>query len=334
MRKAVLPGWRWLASAIVLIALAPLARGQDRGGSAAAADAVDARSPEQWLQIVQQAARRLDYSGTMVYQQGTEVRLSRIVHVFDGKVSRERLQPMDGRPREFIRQADEVKCLIPEARRVVIERKTRAESFPGLAATATAELLQQYSVKIAARERVGGFDCQVLEIQPRQGDRYGYRLWVDRATGLLLRSQTINDRGEVLEQMAFAEVRIGGVDREQLKPSWPTEGWKVDETAHRPVDLKEQGWRLTPPSGFKPLYSVRRPMASGPALQAVYSDGLASLSVFIEPAAASDASEALPRRGPINAYARRVGDSMVTVVGEIPAETARAVAQAVERVGR
>jgi sigma-E factor negative regulatory protein RseB len=260
--------------------------------------------------------------------------MSRIVHIFDGKVSHERLQPMDGRPREFIRNADEVKCLIPEARRVVIERRSRAESFPGLAATATADLLQHYSVKIAGRERVGGFDCQVIEIQPRQPDRYGYRLWVDRATGLLLRSQTVNDRGDVLEQMAFAEVRIGGVDREQLKPSWPTDGWKVDEAAHRPVDLKEQGWRLVPPSGFKPLYTVRRPMASGPAVQAVYSDGLASLSVFIEPAAASDGSEALPQRGPINAYARRIGDSVVTVVGEIPADTARAVAQAAERVAR
>jgi sigma-E factor negative regulatory protein RseB len=334
MQPVALPAWRRLASAVLLLAFASLTQGQERTGSTTGADSVETRSPEQWLQFVQQAARKLDYSGTMVYQQGSEVRMSRIVHVFDGKVSHERLQPMDGRPREFIRQADEVKCLLPESRRVVIERKTRAESFPGLAAAATSELLQQYSVRVAGRERVGGFDCQVLEIQPRQGDRYGYRLWVDRATGLLLRSQTINDRGEVLEQMAFAEVRIGGVDREQLKPSWPTEGWRVDETSHRPVDLREQGWRLVPPNGFKPLYTVRRPMASATALQAVYSDGLASLSVFIEPAAASDASEALQRRGPINGYARRVGDSMVTVVGEIPAETARAVAQAAERVGR
>ena len=333
MRQLIWRRWRALASALSLLALASLAQGQERAATAAA-DAADGRSPEQWLQVVQQAARRLDYSGTMVYQQGAEVRMSRIVHVFDGKVSHERLQPMDGRPREFIRSADEVKCLIPEARRVVIERRSRAESFPGLAATATADLLQHYSVKVAGRERVGGFDCQVIEIQPRQPDRYGYRLWVDRATGLLLRSQTVNERGDVLEQMAFAEVRIGGVDREQLKPSWPTDGWKVDEAAHRPVDLKEQGWRLVPPSGFKPLYTVRRPMASGPAVQAVYSDGLASLSVFIEPAAASDGSEALPQRGPINAYARRIGDSVVTVVGEIPADTARAVAQAAERVAR
>ena len=334
MQWLVLPRWRWISSAVLLLAFACLAQGQERTGNPATADAADSRSPEQWLQVVQQAARRLDYSGTMVYQQGAEVRMSRIVHVFDGKVSHERLQPMDGRPREFIRNADEVRCLIPEAKRVVIERRTRAESFPGLAATATSELLQHYAVKIVGRERVAGFECQVLEIQPRQGDRYGYRLWVDRTTGLLLRSQTLNDRGDLLEQMAFADVRIGAVDREQLKPSWVTDGWKIVEAAHRPVDLKEQGWRLSPPSGFKPLYTVRRPMASGPALQAVYSDGLASLSVFIEPASASDASDALPQRGPINAYARRVGDSMVTVVGEIPAETARAVAQAAERVGR
>jgi len=333
MQFVRLLGWRWITSAIVLLAFVSAAQSQARSATAGG-DAADARSPEQWLQIVQQAARRLDYSGTMVYQQGSEVRMSKIVHVFDGQVSHERLQPMDGRPREFIRRADEVKCLIPEARRVVIERKTRAESFPGLAAATTAELLQHYTVRTVDRERVGGFDCQVLEIKPRQGDRYGYRLWVDRASGLLLRSQTLNERGEVLEQMAFADVRVGGVDREQLKPSWPTEGWKVDEVAHRPVDLREQGWRLSPPSGFKPLYAVRRPMAAGQALQAVYSDGLASLSVFIEPAAESSASEALPQRGPINAYARRLGDSVVTVVGEIPAETAQAVANGAERIGR
>jgi sigma-E factor negative regulatory protein RseB len=124
------------------------------------------------------------------------------------------------------------------------------------------------------------------------------------------------------------------VDREQLKPSWSTEGWQVDETAHRPVDLREQGWRLLPPAGFKPVYAVRRPMKDGPALQAVFSDGLASLSVFIEPAAAAGGRESSPSAGPINAFARQVGDATVTVVGEIPFSTARSVAQAAERVGR
>jgi sigma-E factor negative regulatory protein RseB len=334
MQRVGVPGWGWIIPALVLLTFVSSLHAQERGSTATAGDAIDARTPEQWLQLVQQAARRLDYAGTMVYQQGSEVRMSRIVHVFDGLVSHERLQPMDGRPREFIRRADEVKCLIPESRRVVVERKARAESFPGLAATAAVELLQHYSVKGVGRERVGGFDCQVLEIQPRQGDRYGYRIWVDRATGLLLRSQTLNERGDVLEQMAFADVRIGGVDREQLKPSWSTDGWKVDETAYRPVDLREQGWRLVPPSGFKPLYAVRRPMAGGQALQAVYSDGLASLSVFIEPASPAAANEAFPQGGPINAYVRRFDDSTVTVIGEIPFDTARAVAQTAERIGR
>ncbi len=333
LRSASL-NWRGLCLAILLLAFLSATQAQERAGGAANGDSIDARSPEQWLQIVQQAARRLDYAGTMVYQQGADVRMSRVVHVFDGQVSHERLQPMDGRPREFIRRADEVKCLIPEARRVVVERKSRAESFPGFTAAGPAELLQHYSVRIIARERVGGLDCQVLEIQPNKSDRYGYRLWVDRASGLLIRSQTLNERGEALEQMAFADLRIGGIDRDQLKPSWSTDGWKVDEVAHRPIDLREQGWRLVPPSGFRPLYAVRRPMAGGQALQAVYSDGLASLSVFIEPASASSSSEALPQRGPISGYVRRMGDSVVTVVGEIPADTARTVAQAVEHIDR
>jgi sigma-E factor negative regulatory protein RseB len=333
-RPAALRWWLLAASLGLFVVVQPI-QAQAPGASDPGGDAADGRSAEQWLQMVQQAARRLDYSGTMVYQQGDEVRMSRIVHVFDGKVSRERLQPMDGRPREFIRQADEVKCLLPESRRVVVERRARPESFPALSGAAAAELLQHYAVQVVGRERVGGFDCQVLEIRPRLGDRYGYRLWVDRATGLLLRSQTLNERGEVLEQLAFADVRVGrSVDHEQLKPSWSTEGWQIDETAHRPVDLREQGWRVAPPSGFKPLYAVRRPMAAGPALQAVYSDGLATMSVFIEPASPSARDEALPKRGPINAYARRLDDAMVTVVGEIPAATARAVANGAERIGR
>jgi len=333
MQRYSAPAWRWVLPALVLLAWIGSVSAQ-RGSDAAAPDVADARTSEQWLQLVEQAARRLDYAGTIVYQQGAEVRTSRIVHVFDGKVSHERLQPMDGRPREFIRSADEVRCLVPEARRIVVERKARSASFPALASTASADLLQSYEVRIAGRERAGGFDCQVLEVKPRQPDRYGYRLWVDRASGLLLRSQTLNGRGEVLEQMAFAEVRIGGIDREQLKPSWSTEGWKVDEATHSPVDLREQGWRLSPPSGFRPLYTVRRRLAGGQALQAVYSDGLASLSVFIEPASSAATGEAMSGGGPINAYARRLGDTTVTVIGEIPAETARSVAQAAERIGQ
>jgi sigma-E factor negative regulatory protein RseB len=330
MQRLGRPGWQWIVPALLLLALGAPLRAQDRSPSSEA----DARSPEQWLQLVQQAARRLDYAGTLVYQQGSDVRVSRIVHVFDGQVSHERLQPMDGRPREFIRRADETKCLIPEARRVIVERKGRGESFPGLASSSTAELLKNYAVKIVGTERIAGLECQVLEIQPRQADRYGYRIWVDRGTGLLLRSQTLNERGEVLEQMAFADVRIGNIDRSELKPSWSTEGWKVEEAAHRPVDLREQGWRLVPPSGFKPLYAVLRPMAGGQALQAVYSDGLASLSVFIEPAAATAAHPPLSHGGPINAFVRRVGDSTVTVIGEVPANLARSVAQGAERIGR
>ena len=65
--------WRWIASTILLLAATPVVFGQERSTAAPAGDAADGRTAEQWLQMVQQAARRLDYSGTMVYQQGNEV---------------------------------------------------------------------------------------------------------------------------------------------------------------------------------------------------------------------------------------------------------------------
>jgi len=297
------------------------------------------RSPQrtelQWLQAIQTAAQRLNYSGTVIYQQGEEVRASRLIHFFDGQVSHERLQPMDGRLREFIRRADEVQCLMPESRRIVIERRAAQDAFPAIATTEPAEILAHYTVRLGAVERVAGFECQVIHIEPKDRLRYGYRLWVDRVSGLLLRAVTLNDRNEVLEQMAFAEIRMGErVDRSQLKPAWSTEGWSIERTEQPSVDLAQHGWHVTAPNGFQKLREVMRSLwgatAERKAMQAIYTDGLASVSVFIEPAAQETVVESSQSNGPTSVYARRVADARVTVVGEVPMATVKSLAQSVE----
>lgn len=298
---------------------------------------VEKRSAEDWLQTVQRAARKLNYAGTVVYQQGQDVRLSWVAHYFDGAVSHERLKPLDGALREFVRRADEVRCLIPESRRVIVERSARASSFPALADFSTAELQQHYSLQLAGQARVAGRDCQILDIRPVGNDRFGYRLWIDRATGLLLRSQTLDDQGHVIEQMTFAELTIGAaVDRSSVKPSWSTEGWRVEEAAHEPIDLAAQGWQLSVPPGFRKSFSVRRPLHAGGSgiLQGVYTDGLATLSVFIEPAGASPLAEARNSQGATHAYSRRLGAAQVTVIGEVPYPTVKSVAKSVLAVQR
>lgn len=311
------------------------AQAQSQALSKGGGRAEPSRSELQWLQDIQNAAQRLSYSGTIIYQRGADVSASRLIHVFDGGVAHERLQPLDGQLREFVRRADEVLCLMPQSRRVVIERRAAQDAFPAIAAAEPAEILEHYTVRLGDTERVAGIDCQVIHIDPKDRMRYGYRLSVDRASGLLLRAVTLDERNEVLEQMAFAEVRIGErVDRGQLKPSWSTEGWRVERTEQPSIDLARHGWYVAPPTGFRKLREVMRSLWSENAerkvMQAVYTDGLANVSVFIEPGASGTVVEAAQSDGPTSVYARRVGDARVTVVGEVPMPTVKSLAKSIE----
>ncbi|HYM48512.1 MAG TPA: MucB/RseB C-terminal domain-containing protein [Burkholderiaceae bacterium] len=307
-----------------------------------------ARTDVQWIQSMRQAAQKVNYAGTIIYQAGGEMRSSRITHLFDGTESHERIQTLDGKPREYIRRrsgaSDQVQCLIPESRRIVIEKRSVEESFPGLSSASPEEILERYTLTVGGVERVAGIECQLLTLEPKDNARYGYRLWVDRASGLLLKAQTLNERREVIEQIAFSDVRIGEkIDRAKLRPSWSTEGWSVERSDYHKADLSQHGWLVPTPTGFRKTREVARRIAGSDAMQAVFSDGLATVSVFIQPHSALAASgapaaansqmptaDALQIHGPTSAYSRRVGDSLVTVVGEVPPSTVRAVAGSVE----
>jgi sigma-E factor negative regulatory protein RseB len=311
------------------------ARGEGPGADVSGGAASD-RSPSQWLQAIQEAAQRGNYTGTIVYQRGDEVRSSRVIHYFDGKASSERVQTLDGRPREFIRQGDEVQCLYPQFRRIVIEHAGRRAAFPALGEGGPASVLAHYALQRGQRERVAGVECQVLQLVPMDALRYGYRLCIDPRTGLLLKVQVLAQDDSVMEQIAFSDVRIGEpISPAQLRPSFSTAGWDVVRRESHVVELSQQGWSVSAPDGFRRLTEVERqlgPDSAHAALQAVYSDGLATVSVFIEPGAAAEDSESTEPRGPISAVTRRVADARVTVVGEVPPATARSFADSVRYV--
>ena len=217
----------------------------------------------QWIQAVRQAAQRVNYQGTVVYQSSGEMRSSRITHLFDGTQSHERIQTLDGKPREYIRRrssaSDQVQCFIPETRRIVVEHRNVDESFPGLSNASPEEILERYTLKLGDVERVAGIECQMLTLEPKDNARYGYRLWVDRASGLLLRAQTLNERREVIEQIAFTDIRIGEkIDRAKLRPAWSTEGWSVERSDYRKADLSQHGWLVPAPAGFRKTREVAR----------------------------------------------------------------------------
>ncbi len=327
---------RWMSALLVGTAFClagPVARGED---TAAGSPAGQGRSAIEWLRAVRAAAQRANYTGTIVYQRGDEVRSSHIVHFFDGATPRERVLTLDGRPREFIRQGDEVQCLYPKSHRLVIERPGPRATFPALGQIDVSRVLEHYLLTTGEVERVAGIECRVLHLAPRDALRYGYKLWVEPNSGLLLKIQVLGGDDAVIEQIAFSDVRIGeSINAAELKPSWSTAGWEVVRHPSHQIELSRQGWSITAPEGFRMLTEVERNLGNDStqaAWQAVYSDGLATVSVFIEPGAASADPEPPQHHGPSSAVMRRVGDARVTVVGEVPPMTARSIADSVRFV--
>lgn len=297
------------------------------------------RSETQWLQAIQSAAERLNYVGTIVYQRGGAMHSSHVVHYFDGTISHERLQLLDGKRREYVRRDTEVQCLYPDSRRVRIEQRPSQDAFPAIGSGASAEILDYYRLSIGGIERVAGIDCRVIVLEPRDSLRYGHWLCAERRTALLLKARTFNEQQEPLEQMAFADLKISErIDLGQLKPSWSTEGWTVEKAEMQPANVERSGWQISAPAGFRRLRAVSRRMPRGDAektaMQVVYSDGLATLSVFIETGVGPPLPHDFARTlGPISAYTRRLDDARVTVIGEVPPATVRDVALSVTQRG-
>ncbi|HEU0230610.1 MAG TPA: MucB/RseB C-terminal domain-containing protein [Burkholderiaceae bacterium] len=319
---------RWLAVAACLVAQPVLAAGP-------APSAVDPTLA--LLQKIQGAARQLDYAGVFTYQQGPVLQSTRIVHMVDGTGERERLEMLDGAPGEFLRHNDNIERLVPEHKIVVLET-LRADRFPGLLITDGRNIPAYYSViKNKRPHRVAGRECVMIELMPKDHDRYGHRYCSDTKTDLLLKSQTLGPGGGVIDQISFTNLKVGeSVQPSQLEPHWNTKGWKVLEAPMRPIDLAKMGWRISVPAGFVDVTQVQRPMKAGKQVnQLVLSDGLAAISVFIEPFDKAH-EQALPkgavRKGALNIYGTRIGDHWFTVVGEVPVRTLRDIAKRTEYV--
>lgn len=299
-----------------------------------------AKSPDKQalalLQKMQKAARSLDYAGVYTYQQGSTVLSTRIVHVVDGTGERERVSLLDGSPREYIRHNEVTQCLLPEHKLVLKERRD-SERFPAVLFDEGERLPDHYELHLSdTHERVAGRSCRELTLQPRDSQRYGYRLCADKETGLPLRAQTVGPEG-VLIQIVFNTLDVGAnVSPEALAPAWNTKEWKVVELPVEEVDLAAEGWRIPLPPGYQPLTQVVRSMkADRRVKQLVASDGLATISVFIEAYAASDVQPretGLARKGAVSLYRKRIGDHWLTVLGEVPADTVRDLAHRTEYV--
>src|SRR5467141_3996411 len=172
----------------------------------------------QWLQRIYAATEKLSYSGTFVYQQGQQFETSRITHVVEASVPRERLETLDGVPREIIRTGDEVVCYLPASLTVKIDKQPGRRPFPAILSEQLKDVSENYTIRKGEIERVGGYSCQVLALEPKDRMRYGHRLWADLNSGMLLKAKTFDEKNQMVEQFAFTQLKIGGhIGRDQLK---------------------------------------------------------------------------------------------------------------------
>jgi sigma-E factor negative regulatory protein RseB len=285
-----------------------------------------------WMRKIHDATLKLSYSGTFVYQHGGRSESSRITRYVDQSGDIERLEVLDGVPREIVRTRDIVRCYLPDSRVVKIERRTPDRSFPALLPEKIGALARHYDIALGETRRIAGFDCRAVVLTPKDDLRYGYRLYADAKTGMLLKAVTVDSSGERVEQFTFTQLTIGNVTRAMVRPRHAAGKWRVEDAEASPARLA--GWGLSAElPGFRKVIELKRRMGdSKPVGQMVYSDGLAAVSVFIEPLAArrNPVSSGMASMGAIHVYAREVANHLVTVVGEAPAASVQRIANAVE----
>jgi sigma-E factor negative regulatory protein RseB len=290
-----------------------------------------AQSPDalSWLRKMHQATQRLSYVGTFVYQNADRTETSRITRYAAGDI--EKLEVMNGVPREIVRSRDTVRCYLPDSRVVKVDRRVDRD-FPAMLPEQISALARHYDISLGETQRIAGLECQTIVLQPKDNLRYGYRLHADVKSGMLMRADTIDAAGQSVETLMFTQFTPGNVTRDMVRPRHEGKNWRIQDAGAAPAQLA--GWGLTSElPGFHKVTQLKRRLGESRAAgQMVFSDGLAAVSVFIEPLEnrRDRTATGLASVGAINIYTREVANHMITVVGEAPAVSVQRIADAVE----
>jgi len=306
---------------------------------------VEPKEVRAWLMRIHDAASHSNFQGTFVVSAGGAVSSARIAHFCDGSNQFERIESLDGQARQVFRHNEVVHTVWPQSRVALVEQRDQLNSFPALLQVGDDRIAEFYELRPQGADRVAGYEANVLLLRPRDAHRFGYRLWAERNSGLLLRADVLGDRGEVLETSAFSDVSIGVRSQPDsvLLPMRKLDGYRIVRPALTPTRLDVEGWTLRDSiPGFRQVSCVKRPLdgtteadqgANAPqALQTIFSDGLTYVSVFIEPFNPERHTRAmLTSIGATQTLMRRQGDWWITVVGDVPVATLRAFANGLER---
>ncbi|HEX5806008.1 MAG TPA: MucB/RseB C-terminal domain-containing protein [Macromonas sp.] len=314
------------------------AQESDRTQHTTAGEAAVPLTLQQWIERLHQASRRRAYAGTFVVSDGNQMAVSKIWHICDGSQQVERIETLTGAPRVTLRRNDEVTIIVPDQHLVRKERRDALHAYPGLLLAPGVQLENQYGARPQGVERVAGFEALVVDFQPRDGLRYAYRIWSEKKTGLVVKMQTRDAAGQVVEQVAFTDLQLDVPLRADalLKSIDGAKDYTVLRPVLRKTTPEAEGWRLKAGvPGFQSVSCYARSEAESrqsPVVQWVFSDGLASVSLFLETFDPhKHTKEGSGAAGATHSLTRRLGEHWVTALGEVPLETLNRFVSALER---
>lgn len=292
--------------------------------------------PDAWLMKINHAAASVSFAGVFVHAYDGELDATQVVHRVKGKTLQERLYSLNGETREVVRDKDRVWCYMPDQKVGVLDSRQALQSgFPRIEAGDLEHIKRHYRFTEVGVERIANRMAQRIDVTPNDDFRYGYRLWADQETGLLLRSDLVGRDQRVMEKYLFVSIDFDGeisdqdlqavTGKEQLK--WYGRDAPPVSTAPAGEASGESNWKFSQlPAGYRLNKRILRmsPVGGWETEHLIWSDGLSTLSVFIKPAGSGQHAgvrEGLTRMGAVQAYHRTIGDYRVTVMGEAPART-------------
>jgi sigma-E factor negative regulatory protein RseB len=303
--------------------------------------AAESRSIDDWLTRMHEASKSRAYIGTFVVSSGEAMSSARIWHVCEGNQQMERVETLTGPPRSIFRHNDEVVTFMPDQKVVRREKRESLGLFPGILQSTDRRVADFYKVRPEGAERVAGVDADIVVLLPKDKLRFGYRIWSEQQNGLVVKLQTLDTDGQVLEQAAFSELQLDAPVKmdKLLQMMGKTDGYRVEKPVLVKTTAGAQGWALkTPVPGFKPVSCYKRPTTPASAIagqepmQWIFSDGLASVSIFVEPFDRQRHGKASSlSMGATQATTRQLDAYWVTVMGEVPLATLRLFANGLER---
>jgi sigma-E factor negative regulatory protein RseB len=292
--------------------------------------------PKEWLERMNKALTSRNYVGVFTHMRGDRAETLRIIHRVRGKDVSERLLSLDGSEREFIREGDELTCYFPDKRMVLVERRAPDGPLLGaLPALASGDSLV-YEIRGGERVRLLNRTTRVVALHPRDEYRYGYRLWIDEETSMPLKTQLCDQSGRVIEQILFSNIDLPErIPDSMFKPMvdasnfrWLRADRQVASTA---TPALWEAMRLPPGFRMANRSAQSLPGSSEPVAHLVFTDGVASVSVFVEPRKADSATpQGAARVGSSSTFTTVVEGHQVTAVGEVPPNTVQFIATQVK----